>query len=46
MKNCQECELCLQYYKGPFFIGLVCGKTYENIIDENNPPCHKENNNE
>lgn len=46
-EKCSDCERCLQKWKGIFFYGYVCGKTYENIIDENNPPClNKENNNE
>ena len=47
MKKCSDCERCLRKTKGLFFYGYVCGKTYEDIIDENNPPClNKENNNE
>ena len=47
MKICSECEHCLEKWVGPFFNGFVCGQTYEDIVNENDPPClKKETNNE
>lgn len=46
MKNCKECEHCLEKWIGENFYGYICGETYENIIDEAHPLCEKENLNE
>jgi hypothetical protein len=47
MKICSECNCCLEKWIGPFFHGFVCSKTFEDIVNELDPPClKKENNNE
>ena len=47
MKKCSECDYRLEKWMGSLFLGYICRKNYENVSDENNPPCqNKENNNE